>query len=313
LTSILRSDVAGPGAPRARSGPPEGRSPRWGWITVGLVAPAALLTVAVQIYPTLYSFYLSFGTVSAGTVTPVGLDNYRWLLTSARFWQSVAVTLVYGVAFVVITFVLALALALVFNTQFRGKAFYLTVIFVPWILSEITSGVIWRWMFLRDYGFLQELLGPLFGDVTVLATPVGALAVLVVANVWKSVAFALLLILAALQTISREIDEAARLDGAGAWRRLRSVTLPLIRPTLTVVIAFMAIQSVNAIGMVMSVTEGGPGSSTEILSLFMYRQAMDFGKLGVGSAVGVVMFFVNLVFALTYLRALNRQSELGGR
>src|SRR5690606_38326003 len=120
LTSILRSDVAGPGAPRARSGPPEGRSPRWGWITVGLVAPAALLTVAVQIHPTLYSFYLSFGTVSAGTVIPVGLDNYCLRLTSARFWQSVDVGLVCGVASVVMTFVRALALARVFYTEFRG-------------------------------------------------------------------------------------------------------------------------------------------------------------------------------------------------
>lgn len=304
--------MAGAGARRVRSGPPRATR-RWNWLLLALVAPAALLTVVVQVYPTAYSFFLSFSTVRAGQVSPVGLENYRWLVASPKFWQSAQVTLVYGVAFVAITFVIALALALVFNTRLRGKGFYLTVIFVPWILSEITSGVIWRWMFLRDYGVLQNLLGPLLGDVTILATPGGALAVLVVANVWKSVAFALLLILASLQTVSREIEEAARLDGAGAWRRLTAVTLPLIRPTVTVVIAFMAIQAVNSIGMVMSVTEGGPGSSTEILSLFMYRQAMDFGKLGVGSAVGVVLFFVNLLFALTYLRALNRQSALGGR
>lgn len=283
------------------------------WILLLLVAPAALLAVVVQLYPTLYSFYLSFGKVTAGVVTLVGFDNYAWVLSSSKFWESARVTLVFGVAFVVLTCVIAMALALVFNTSIRGKGIYLTIIFIPWILSEITSGVIWRWMFLRDYGVLQNVLGPLLGDVTILATPAGAVSVLVLSNVWKSVAFALLLLLTALQTISSEIDEAARLDGAGVLRRLFSITLPLIRPTATVVVAFMAIQAVNSIGMVMSVTEGGPGSSTEILSLFMYRQAMDFGKFGVGSAVAVIMFFVNLVFALSYLRALNRQSELGGR
>ncbi|MBX3195473.1 MAG: sugar ABC transporter permease [Microbacteriaceae bacterium] len=310
MSSPIDAALAGPGSPRIRAGRP---ATRWTWLVLALVAPAAFLTVVIQVYPTLYSFYLSFGEVKAGKVALVGLDNYAWVFSSPKFWQSTQVTIVYGAAFVLLTFAIAMALALAFNSRIRGKGFYLTVIFVPWILSEITSGVIWRWMFLRDYGVLQNLLGPLFGDVTILATPVGAITVLVASNVWKSVAFALLLLLTALQTISTEIDEAARLDGAGLFRRLASITLPLIRPTATVVIAFMAIQAVNSIGMVMSVTEGGPGSSTEILSLFMYRQAMDFGKFGVGSAVAVVMFFVNLVFALTYLRALSKQSALGGR
>lgn len=306
--------------PRGEARPDPSRraaSPRSGsaasWLLIGLIAPAALLTLVVQVYPTLYSFYLSFGTITAGRFSWVGLENYAWVVASPKFWQSAQVTLVYGAIFVALTFAIALGLALVLNRKVRGTTFYLTIIFIPWILSEITSGVIWRWMFLRDYGVLQNLLGPLFGDVTILATPIGAIAVLIVSNVWKSVAFALLLLLTALQTIASEIDEAARLDGAGEWRRLAWVTLPLIRPTATVVVAFMAIQAINAIGMVMSVTEGGPGNSTEILSLFMYRQAMEFGKFGVGAAVAVIMFFANLGFALTYLRALNRRSDLGGR
>jgi multiple sugar transport system permease protein len=165
-------------------------------------------------------------------------------------------------------------------------------------------------MFYRDYGVLQNLLGPLFGNVTLIATGFGAMGIVILASIWRSTAFVMLLILAGLQTIPKEVYEAAAIDGATAWQTFWRVTWPLVLPTTLVTLVFLSIQAINSIGMFLAITGGGPGRSTEVLSLHMYREAIQFFHFGYGSALAVVLFLINALLAFVYIRALRRDNAL---
>jgi ABC-type sugar transport system permease subunit len=281
-----------------------------------LITPAMALVFGVSFYPTLYSFYLSMTryrfVMAQGDFVEqfVWFHHYELILNSSDFWESLKLTFVFGIWYVAVTMLFAFLLALIFNRSMRLGAFYMTLIFVPWVLSEIVAGVTWRWMFYRDYGILQNLLGPLFNDVTLMSDKNGAMGIVTIASVWKSVAFAMLLILAGLQTIPKEIYEAASIDGAGRWQSFRKVTWPLIQPTTLVTVVFLSIQGVNSIGMFLAITDGGPGRATEVLSLHMYREALQYFHFEYGAALSVIMFAINVLLAAFYFRSLKSESAL---
>ncbi|MFQ3660865.1 MAG: sugar ABC transporter permease [Chloroflexaceae bacterium] len=274
-----------------------------------LIAPAMLLVTVISLYPTVYSLWLSTQRFRRGVPEFVGLRNYVNIFTGRSFWESLQATLIFGFAFVLVTMGLAFLLALIFNRRPRGAGVYMTIIFVPWMLSEIVSGVMFRWMFLPQFGVLQNWLGPLFGaDFRFLASPAGAIGVVTGATVWRALAFAMLLMLAGLQTVPREISEAAAIDGAARWQVFRYVIWPLVLPTTTVTLLLLSIQAVNTAGMFLAITNGGPGRSTEVLSLYMYREAIEFFNLGYGASLSVVMLLMNVLLALVYLRTLRREA-----
>ncbi|NJO84397.1 MAG: sugar ABC transporter permease [Blastochloris sp.] len=210
-----------------------------------------------------------------------------------------------GSFFVLITVVLAFLLAIIFNRRLKGTTVYMVIIFVPWMLSEIVSGIMFRWLFLPQFGLLQNWLAPLVGETPILASGAGAMGVVIGATVWRSLAFATLLILAGMQTIASELYDAAAIDGASGWQRFRYITWPLVRPTTTITVLFLTIQAVNAAGMFLAITDGGPGRSTEVLSLFMYREALEFFNFGYAAALSVIMLGLNSILALIYLRVLR--------
>lgn len=276
-----------------------------------LLAPAFFLMITVTLYPTLYSFYLSLNRVQRGKLVFVGLRNFDTILRSSDFWESLRLTLTFGVFYVLLTLTFAFFMALLFNRGLRLGGVYMTLVFIPWVLSEIVSGVVWRWMFYRDYGILQNLIGPMFGDATLITTRGGAMGIVVAASTWRAMAYVMLLLLAGLQTIPREVYEAASIDGSTRWQAFWSITWPLIRPVTLVVIVLLSIESVNAIGMFLAITEGGPGRATEVLSLHMYREALQFFQFGYGAALAVTMFIVNVVLGAFYLKSMQTESGLG--
>lgn len=285
---------------------------RAGYYPYLLTAPALLFISAVSLYPTLYSFYLSMTRSKKGVTQFVWFDNFKIILQSSDFAESLRNTLVFSFFYVLLTVVIAYILALLLNRGIKFSGVYMTIIFLPWVLSEITTGVVWRWMFYQDYGILQNLLGPLFNNVALITRPWGAMSIVIVATVWRSISFAMLLLLAGLQTIPKEVHEAAAIDGASGWNAFWRVTWPLAFPTTVVTIVFMTIQAVNGVGMILSITEGGPGRATEVLGLQMYRQAMQFYNFGYAAALSVVLLLLNIVLAAFYLRALQRENALAG-
>jgi ABC-type sugar transport system permease subunit len=274
-----------------------------------LILPALFLVLTVSLYPSLYSFWLSTQDFRRGVFRFSGLDNFQTIIESRNFWNSLFLTFAYGVLFVTITMVLGFGLALIFQRKPRGSSIFLIIIFIPWMLSEIVTGIMWRWMFLPALGVLQNLLGPLFGtDYTFLGDNSGAMGVVVAATIWRSLAYAMLLIIAGLQTVPGELGEAASIDGANGWQRFWKVTWPLVLPTTQVIIVFLSIQAINAVGMFLSITQGGPGRATDVLSLQMYREALDYSNFGYAGALGVIMFFINGVLAFVYIRSLRAQN-----
>jgi len=277
-----------------------------------LTAPALLFIAAVTLYPTLYSLYLSLTRSKKGVTEFVWFDNFRRILQSSDFLESLNNTLVFTTFYVIITVVIAFCLALALNRGLKLTGVYMTIIFLPWILSEITTGVVWRWMFYQDTGILQNFLGPLFNNIALITRPWGAMAIVIAATVWRSISFAMLLLLAGLQTIPKEVHEAASIDGANGWNAFRRITWPLMFPTTVVTIVFMTIQAINGVGMILSITEGGPGRATEVLGLQMYRQAMQYYNFGYAAALSVVLLLLNVILAAFYLRALQRENALAG-
>jgi ABC-type sugar transport system permease subunit len=276
-----------------------------------LLVPAFFLMFAVTLYPTLYSLYLSLHRIRKGDLIFVGLKNFATILGSSDFWESLRLTITFGAFYVILTLIFAFVMALLFNRGLRLGGLYMTLVFVPWILSEIVSGVVWRWMFYRDYGVLQNLVGPLFGNSTLMATAAGAMGIVIAASLWRAVAYAMLLILAGLQTIPGDVYEAAAIDGSSGWQAFWAITWPLVRPVTLVVMVLLTIESINAIGMFLAITDGGPGRSTEVLSLHMYREALQFFHFGYGAALAVVMFIINVILGVVYLRFVQRESALG--
>jgi multiple sugar transport system permease protein len=276
-----------------------------------LIAPAVIFVTAVSLYPTLYTFYLSLHRFRQGQLEFFGLRNFEIIWNSRGFWSSLQLTGIFGLWFLGLVMVCGLLLALVFNRKLKGNSVYMTIIFIPWMLSEIVAGIMWRWMFLPNIGVLQNLLGPLLGsggsDFRFLATGSGAMGVVIAATFWRALAFATLLLLAGLQTIPGELSEAAAIDGANRWQNFWRVTWPLVLPTTQVTVVFMSIQAINAVGMFISITQGGPGRATEVLGLQMYKEALEFNNWGYAGALAVVMFLINAVLAFVYLRALKAQ------
>jgi multiple sugar transport system permease protein len=277
-----------------------------------LVAPAFIVLFLVTLYPTLYSVYLSLNRVRRGQLEFVGLDNFRIIFNSSDFWESLKLTLIFGFFYVLLTLAFAFILAMLFNQGLKFGSIYMTLVFIPWVLSEIVSGVVWRWMFYRDYGVLQNLIGPLVGGQTLMSTPNGAMGIVIAASVWRATAYVMLLILAGLQTIPEEVYEAAAIDGSNRWQSFWQITWPLIRPTTLVTIVLLTIESINAVGMFLAITEGGPGRATEVLSLHMYREALQFFHFGYGSALAVVMFIINVILGAAYLKFLQTENALAG-
>jgi ABC-type sugar transport system permease subunit len=272
-----------------------------------LIGPALLFITAVSLYPTLFSVYLSLNRSRRGQLEFVGLRNFEIIFSSGDFWESFRLTSTFGIFFVGLVMVFAFILALIFKRGLRFSGVYMSIIFIPWMLSEIVSSVMFRWMFLPEIGVLQRLLGPLFGDMTFLGNNSGAMGVVVSATIWRSVAFAMLLLLAGLQTIPGEVTEAAAIDGATRWQAFWRVTWPIVLPTTQVTIVFLTIQAINGAGMFLSITNGGPGRATEVLSLYMYREAILFFNFGYGASLAVILFLINAVLAVLYIRSLRTQ------
>jgi len=272
-----------------------------------LILPALLIICLVSLYPALYSIFLSLNTFRRGERVFVGMRNFEQILASTNFWDSLRLTAVYGVLFVLLTMIFAFILAVMLNRRLNYTGLFMTMIFVPWILSEVVTGVIFRWLFLPGYGLLQDLLSPLFGDIAFLGHPQGAMGVVIGATIWRTLAFAMLLILAGLQTIPGEVYEAGAIDGANGWQSFWSITWPLVRPTTLVIVLLLTLQAINATGLFLSITNGGPGRATEVLSVSMYREAIVFFNFGYGAALAVLMLLINIVLAAIYIRTMRSE------
>lgn len=272
------------------------------------LAPAAAVTFVALLYPMLRSIWLSFHEWSIGTPPEaaryVGIENYRWLLQDDSFWTSVGVTLVFAAAVVAIEVVLGVALALVLDREMRGMSIFRTIFILPMMVAPIVVGLIWRFMYNEQFGTFTGLLKVLnLPVVPWLSSPDMALLSVIIADVWQWTPFIFILSLAALQGMPVSAIEAARIDGASQWQTVWHIKLPLMMPVITVAALLRLIDAFKVLEVIYILTEGGPGLSTEILSLHIYKTAFVSQHLGRASALSNLLLTLVLLLSLALILA----------
>jgi multiple sugar transport system permease protein len=275
-----------------------------------LVAPVIMGLLIFDLYPVIESFRLSLtrGSVE-GTVTWVGLENYQALMRDKLFWKSLGNTAYYTFAMIPAEIVLALAVALAVNQKLKGIVFFRTIYFLPVITSSVALSLMWLWIYNPKFGILNHLLSKVgITGIMWLGSPKTAMLALIIMAVWRGLGFDMLLFLAGLQGIPETLYEAARIDGAGSWARLRYVTVPLLSPTTFFIMVnlFIGGFQVFAYSYVMTNPPGAPAFSTLTLVLYLYQQAFMSFRMGYASAIAYILFFIILVMTIIQFR-LQRQ------
>jgi ABC-type sugar transport system permease subunit len=282
---------------------PRGRQRRW----VGLVfvLPAALYLVVFQLVPVLYGLALSFtkySPLSRSGPQPVGLDNYSRLLDDPEFGKALLVTGQYVLMVLPATVAIALGLALLANRTFRGIGLFRSALYVPHIVSLTAVSMIWLWMY-SQHGLFNEILGVVgLGDQTWLLEEDSALTAASAMRIWKALGSNMVLLLAGLQSVPKDLYEAARVDGAGHWQCLRHITLPGLRPMLTYVIAMDIIFLAQGFTEIFVLTRGGPLGSTTTVNYLIYTEAFQYNQFGSASAMAFVLFAFIAGFSLLAIR-----------
>lgn len=276
-----------------------------------LLAPAALLVTVVVGLPVLRVLQLSLMRVDLEggiSLTWGGLEAYERLWGDARYWTCLRNTAVFTGASVALETALGVAFALVLHRRFRGRGALRAMVLLPWALPTAVMALAWAWIFNDAFGVANDLLrrlGLLEHPVAWLGEPGTAMAVLVLADVWKTTPFVALVVLAGLQGIPENVLEGARVDGLTAWQRFRHVTLPLLAPALLVAVVFRAVQAYGAFDLVYVMTGGGPGGSTETVSLYAFQHYFRYLDFAYGSAVavqGVLLALLPLALLLRWAR-----------
>jgi multiple sugar transport system permease protein len=278
-----------------------------------LLLPALLVLAAFIGYPFLTSIWLAVTdqSVSTSVANFIGLDNFTDELRSQIFLQTARNSFVYTAVTVVIKLVLGIALAVLMNQSFRLKNFARAALLLPWIVPTALSAIAWLWLFDATFSVFNWAIvrsGLADRGINWLGEGGWAMTAIIIANVWRGTPFFAITILAGLQTVERELLDAAAVDGAGAWQRFWRITLPLVRPVLLIVLLFSIIWTISDFQLVYVLTRGGPTNSTHLFGTLAYDVAVRAGQLSQGAAISLYMFPVLIVCVVALLLYLKRSS-----
>jgi len=288
------------------------------FVTIALfLAPAFILFLIFLVFPIFRSVYYSlFNWNGLGpAVDFVGLDNFKGILTDKIFLQAVGNGLLIVVLSLVLQLPLCLAMAIMVGRDLPGRAFFRLIFFMPYVLSEVITAIIWMGLLDPDpeRGLINALLVLIPGvqAQTFLSDIHQVMACIFVVLTWKYFGLHMLLYLAGLQSIPREIEEAALIDGANRWQLIRNITIPLLGSTIRTTIYLSVLGSLTQFNLVWIMTKGGPVNASEVMATYMYRFGFVRFQLGYGSAVALVMLLICLAFSVAYLRLVRQPDYLG--
>ncbi len=286
---------------------------RWlGWI---MLAPSLLLLLALTTYPTLFSLVNSVRDLTpfnfrAGTAPFIGLRNYVRIFQDPSFWWSAWISLIFVFATVGLTFLIALSLALAIERDQILQKILSPILLLPLMATPTVVGLIWNLLLTTDHGVVNYLMSvaglPQFDWLN---TQELALVMVVLVDVWQHVPFMFFALLAGLSVMSAEPTEAARIDGANWWQVQRYITLPLLTPIILVVVLFRMIGAFNTFDMIYILTQGGPGTATQTLSIFLYHTAFRAKQMGMAAALSTVMLLIVGMMTFVLIRRLYRTGE----
>lgn len=272
------------------------------------LVPALFILAVVTVYPLFYVLWLSLHRrlLIFDISKFIGLENYGFLLRDDRFWNALYNTVYFTGVSVSLELILGLAIAMLLNGAFKGKGIMRSIILVPWVIPTVVSAKMWEWMYNPDFGILNYLLGV---NINWLGSPFWALNAAVFADVWKTTPFVTLLLMAGLQTIPMDLYGAARVDGASNWYIFKRITLPLLKPMILIVLIFRTLDAFRVFDVIYVLTGGGPGNSTETLSIYAYKTLFQTLQFGYGSTLSVMVFLSVAVITLFYVKLLRRETE----
>lgn len=284
-----------------------------------LILPAVLLLFSFMVYPLFESIYMSLHKVnlaSLGQQTFIGLSNYVKIFTykgPSLFSQVLPATFYFVGGSVLGQLFFGLAVALLVNQRWlKGKGIFRGIFILPWVTSSIVIAISWRFMFDPRLGVLNYLLHQLGMEMppSWLNDLDWVMPCLIIANVWHGTAFSFTLQTAGLQSISNQLYEAATVDGASSWQQFRYITLPLIFPFIMLNLILISMYTINFFDLIYAMTNGGPLYKTEVISVFMYHQAFEYGHMGLGAAIAVLILLINVVLTFFYMRLNRKQGEV---
>lgn len=270
------------------------------------VLPALLMLVLVLGFPIVVALINSFSLPDGGWT----LENYAKLPRDARFRNALVVTFTFVAGTVLLHLVVGFIIALALNAGVKARRFFRVVAILPWTVPDVISGLIWRFMYNPTAGIINRLLFALgltskyiewLGDSDLVLPSV------IFSDVWRGYPFVMLILLAGLQAISRELYEAAKVDGASIIQEFRYITIPNMRGMILVAVALDTIWQFRRFGLVFNMTAGGPGNATEILSLYVYKQYFKYFNFEYAAAIAVVLAVIMLLLSLPYVRAMVRR------
>jgi multiple sugar transport system permease protein len=283
-----------------------------------LSAPALIVVALITLFPIAFSVYLSLCNVSAGVngyeFSLVGAGNYTAVLHSSAVWHALEFTTLYTVVSVTVEIVLGLGVAVVIDRMTGATGLVLALLLVPWATITVVSAQLWSYIFNGVYGVANYILVTLHivsAPVTFLSNPAGAFLALLVADSWKTIPFVALILFGGLRAIDKELYSAARLDGAGEWRILTKITVPLIRQSMITAIVFRVLQAFGIFDLPFVLTNGGPGDATQSIAMLAYDALFQDLNIGYGAAIACVTTIVVIIFAVLFLRAFRAEEEDG--
>jgi len=274
------------------------------------VAPALLVMLLVIAYPFFYTIDLSFYDTPPSSANWYfnGVNNYVQVLSDPAFWAITLNTVYWAVGSTVLAFLIGLGAALVIQREFIGRSLVRGLLMIPYVISYVAAAYVWRWLYHSDYGLISGVLYDAFiidSPINFLDSTSMVMPSLIVANVWKEFPFAMIMLLAGLQTVPQQLLNAARVDGANAWNRFWHVTVPTLRGVIIITSILLFVGNLNSFGLVWIMTGGGPANASQIWITQVYTLAFQSLQYGRASAYSVVLFIVMLALGYFYVRALT--------
>lgn len=273
-----------------------------------LIAPGVLFVGAILIYPMVSGVLSSFFTqhpLNPGDRSFVGLEHFRRLFSDDIFMKAFFNTLIWTVGIVFTQYLLGLCVALLLNEEFPGRGVYRSLILIPWVVPMIAASLTWKWIYSNEFGVLNYTLkkiGLINENIDWLGNPAFALLSIIIVSAWKGIPFVAIVLLAGLQSIDKEMYEAAGISGANVFQRFWHITLPSLKGVTLVILTLTTIWSFNQFDLIYLMTKGGPSNSTQIIPVYSYLNAFNFFKTNYAAAISTVGVLLMSVFAIAYLK-----------
>lgn len=282
-----------------------------------LLLPTIILLAIITVYPTIYAFNLSLSDYNLARAADtlkgyIGLDNFRNILKDPTFWSSLRTTITFTVVVVVVEFFLGLCIALILQGTVTGSRIVRTFILLPMIMAPIVVGLTWTYLYQSEFGLVTFILRKLHlmsYATAPLADISSALPALMVVDIWQWTPFLIMVLLAGLEALPTAPYEAARIDKASPFLVFRKITLPLLQPVILIVLVLRIMDAIRVFDIVYALTEGGPGEATDVLSMFIYRNAFYLWGIGKASAISFILLYIIMIVSVILVNLLSRAKQ----